>query len=385
MPTVSEKRQSRGRRRTSRLCCRRSPWGKPNSESEVFEMCRGKEMSYHDRLIIESMYNKGYSIKEISRCLGVDSSTLYREIPRGKTVHKNTDWTYTEIYSADRAQQVHDFKTIARSRPLKVGNDYDFINYLSKMIRKYKYSPRAILADIKRNDLKFSTDVSYNTIYRYVENGLVPKVSRKDLPYRGKRKKRKPKQELTPVPLGKLSIETRPDFINSRAFFGHWEMDSVIGKREKGETLIVLTERKTRLELVFRSKDKSIFSTVRVLNRLEKKLGKHFKTIFKTITVDNGPEFNNYKILEKSIFRGKRTTLYYCHPFASSERGSNEKQNQMLRRWIVKFTKIEDYTDKQIKEAETWLNNYPRAMFGFKSSKELFDIELEKLGLNITL
>ncbi len=158
-------------------------------------------------------------------------------------------------------------------------------------------------------------------------------------------------------------------------------MDTVIGKREKGQPLIVLTERKNRFELVFRAKDKSVKSTVRILNRLERKFGKHFKTLFKTITVDNGVEFNNFKLLEKSIFRGKRTTIYYCPPFASCERGSNEKQNQMLRRWIVKSTKIEEYTDKQIKEAETWLNNYPRPMFNFKTAQALFDKELEALNL----
>ena len=87
-------------------------------------MCKGKEMSYSDRLVIEVMYNKGHSVKEIANCLNVNTSTLYRENPRGKTSHKNSDWTYTEIYTADRAQQAHDFKTIARSRPLKVGYVY---------------------------------------------------------------------------------------------------------------------------------------------------------------------------------------------------------------------------------------------------------------------
>lgn len=346
-------------------------------------MCKGKEMSYHDRLIIEAMYNNGCKVKDIAKRLNVDTSTLYREIPRGKTVHKNTDWTYTEIYSADRAQQTHDFKTLARSRPLKVGNDYAFINYLSKMIKKYKYSPRAILADIKRKNLKFDTDVSYNTIYRYIESGLIPKVTCKDLPYRGVCKKKREKKETVPVPFGKRSIETRPEEIEQRELFGHWEMDSIIGKREKGETLVVLTERKTRFQLIFRSKDKSVLSTVRIINKIEKKLGRSFKSIFKSITVDNGVEFNNFKLLEKSIFNGRRTLLYFCHPYASCERGSNEKQNQMIRRFIVKSTKIENYSDSEIKHVQDWLNDYPRGIFDFASSKDKFIEELDKMGLKM--
>ena len=53
----------------------------------------------------------------------------------------------------------------------------------------------------------------------------------------------------------------------------------------------------------------------------------------------------------------------------------------MLRRWIVKSTKIEEYTDKQIKDAENWLNNYPRPMFNFMTSKSLFDKELQALNI----
>ena len=253
----------------------------------------GKELTYSNRRTIEDLYNSGSKIKEIAEYLHVSLPTIYREISRGKYLHKNTDWTYTEKYSADKSQSVHNFYILARGKNLKVGNDHKFVKYLSKMIKKKKYSPQAIIADINKNNRQFKTQVSYKTIYRYVEAGLVPNVSKKDLPFRGERKKRKPRQELAPVPEGKRSIEIRPDFINSRSVFGHWEMDTVIGKREKGQTLIVLTERKTRFELVFRAKDKSVRSTVRILNRLERRLGKHFKTLFKSITVDNGVEFNN--------------------------------------------------------------------------------------------
>ena len=341
----------------------------------------GKELTYSNRRTIEDLYNSGVKIKDIANYLHVSLPTIYREISRGTYLHKNSDWTYTEKYSADKSQQVHNFYILSRGKCLKVGNDHDFVKYLSKMIKKKKYSPQAIIADIKSKNLKFKTNVSYKTIYRYVEAGLIPNVTTKDLPFRGERKKQKPKKEISSVPEGKLSIELRPDFINARSDFGHWEMDTVIGKREKGETLIVLTERKTRFELVFRAKDKTVRSTVRILNRLERKLGKHFKEIFKTITVDNGSEFNNFKLLEKSIYKGKRTLIYYCHPFASCERGSNEKQNQMLRRFIIKSTKIEEYSDKQIKDVENWLNNYPRPMFDFLSSKTLFDKELNDLNL----
>ena len=122
-------------------------------------------------------------------------------------------------------------------------------------------------------------------------------------------------------------------------------------------------------------------STVRVLNRLEKKLGRNFKIVFKSITVDNGCEFNNSNLLEKSIFNGRRTLLYYCHLYSSSERGSNEKQNQMIRRFIIKSTKIEDYSDNDIKQVQNWINDYPRNIFNFCTSRDKFTEELSNLGV----
>ena len=344
-----------------------------------------KELSYENRLVIEIMYNKGFKVKEIAAELGVNPSTIYRELPRGRYQHKNSDWTYTEKYSAEKAQLAHNFNVLARGKPLKVGNDHDFVKYVSAMIRKKKYSPQAIVADVEKNHFQFQTTVSYKTIYRYVEAGLIPNVTRKDLPFRGVRKKKRKAKPIIPVAENKRSIELRPVEIGDRSAFGHWEMDSVIGKREKGQTLIVMTERKTRFELVFRSKDKTIASTVRILNRLEKRLGRNFKTIFRSITVDNGSEFNSSGLIERSIYRGIRTVLYYCHPYQSSERGSNEKQNQMLRRYIIKHTRIEEYSDRDLRDVQEWINNYPRGIFNYRSASDLFHEELDKLGVVVNL
>ena len=88
------------------------------------------------------------------------------------------------------------------------------------------------------------------------------------------------------------SIENRPEAINNREEFGHWEMDSVIGQRGKSKnTLLTLTERKTRAEIIFKLPDHSAEAVVAAVDRLEKRWGEMFKTVFKTITVDNGTEF----------------------------------------------------------------------------------------------
>ena len=170
-----------------------------------------------------------------------------------------------------------------------------------------------------------------------------------------------------------LSIEKRPNEIDERITFGHWELDSVIGKKKHSNTLLVFTERLTRYELIFRAKDKSALSTVKVLNKLERIFGKNFRKIFKTITVDNGCEFSNIAAMEYSyITKKKRTTVYHCHPYSSYERGSNENQNRLIRQFIPKGTSINAISDEYIQEVQDHINNKYRKMFGYRTSADLF-------------
>ena len=341
-----------------------------------------RRFTYQDRLKIEALYNAGISVKTIAEEVGFHFTCVYKELKLGFYMHKNSDWTYSQKYSADRAQQRSDFNAAGRAKDLKIGNDYRFVEYVEEMILNRHYSPEAVLAEIRRKKLKFRTDVSARTIYRYIDNGIFPNLTRKALPYKGKREKKK-KESIVKIDskFGK-SIQLRPEEATLRSCFGHWELDTVIGKREKGETLLVFTERKTRYQLIFRSADKTCSSTVKVFNALEQRLGRKFGKIFKTVTCDNGIEFAWSDHLERSI-RGSspRTQIYYCHPYCSSERGSNEKQNQMIRRWIQKGTKIEQYSDEYIQSTADWLNDYPRGIFDYQTSRDLFQKELHKLGV----
>lgn len=98
-------------------------------------------------------------------------------------------------------------------------------------------------------------------------------------------------------------------------------MDTVVGKTSTKAVLLVLTERKTRYELIFKLESKTEQAVVEVLDRLERKLGKkRFRRIFKTITCDNGCENPDHEGMERSITKGKRTKVYYAHPYSAWER-----------------------------------------------------------------
>ena len=80
--------------------------------------------------------------------------------------------------------------------------------------------------------------------------------------------------------------------------------------------------------------------------------------------------------LQRSIYKGQRTTVYYCHPYCSSERGTNERINREIRRLIPKGSDLSKYSVDDIQRVEDWVNNYPRQVLGFATSKELFEEQL---------
>lgn len=80
---------------------------------------------------------------------------------------------------------------------------------------------------------------------------------------------------------------------------------------------------------------------------------------------------------ERSVTgRGSRTEVYYCHPYRPSERGSNENQNGLIRRHLPKGTDLSTISYEETKRIEDWLNNYPRKMFGYLCSEQLFREEI---------
>ena len=183
------------------------------------------------------------------------------------------------------------------------------------------------------------------------------------------------------------SIEQRPEEIDEREEFGHWEGDTVYsgkGKRKTTRALLTLTERKTRKEIIIAIPNRKAETVVKALDALERKLGaRRFRAIFKSITFDNGTEFAAAEELERSCINKHlpRTKVYFCHPYSSWERGTNENTNGMIRRRFPKGTNFAAVTNAQIAQAENWINNYPRKILGYKSSEIVFRECLRELGI----
>lgn len=216
--------------------------------------------------------------------------------------------------------------------------------------------------------MPFETNISKTTLYRYIADGLFENLKL------GKRKHKYKHVAIKRVSKG-TSIEKRPIEIKQRNTFGHWEMDCVCGSNKT--TLLALSERLTRKEIIFKMESQKCVNVISCLNKLERRFGRKFKQVFKSITMDNGSEFADYIGIGKSIYgKGKRATTYYCHTYCSSERGTNERLNREIRRLIPKGSKLSKYTDADIQHVEDWVNNYPREVLGYATSRELFEKQL---------
>ncbi len=348
-----------------------------------------KHLSMTKRLQIEAWLKTKTPIKEIAKQLEVHISTVYREVKRG-TYRKKEAWydryryekryRYKETYSPDIAEKKYRDNLAAKGAPLKIGNDFDLANYIENKIVKERHSPDSVIGEIRRKHLPFKTSICTTTLYSYIYKGVFARLSMRHLHEKGKRKKRA-KNEVTVnrAPRG-TSIEQRPKTILKRSDFGHWEMDCVCGPTTA--VFLVLTERMTRREIIMTMQNQKAESVIRCLNLLERKYGKLFKQIFKTITVDNGTEFSAFEEMEKSTFgrgKGKRTQVFYCHPYCSSERGSNERMNREIRRRVPKGTDLSKFSKSEVQKIEDWLNHYPRKILNYATPQELYDEQMAKI------
>lgn len=322
-----------------------------------------KKITWIDRLYIEkyqSILTKTQLAKDIGCCL----KTIYNEFARGGYWHTDTYAVDHWRYSADIAQRDYEYKQTAKGCPVKLGTRWDFIQFIETEIIDHKTSPYTALQRWKKQS---NWSISLTTLYRYIDSGLYfPHLTNSHLPEKVVSKKRDYNKVRAARPPKGTSIEKRPEEINARRSWGHWEMDTVIGKAEgKGQAALVLTERLTNYELIFKLKDKTMKSVVSTLSKLSRRCD--FPNIFKSITVDNGAEFQDCKGMERL-----KTKVYYCHPYTSCERGRNERMNRMIRRFFPKGSDFSKIKQKDCTQVAAYLNNYERKSLDGKTPLALW-------------
>lgn len=328
-----------------------------------------KHITLAERTMIETWYNcDKKSKKEISVLLHKSERTIRREINRGLVKVLNYDLTDKYEYSARIAQRKYEYGMTSKGPELKLDQDLKLVKHIEKEIYENKKSPEVVAVQL--NEYGFNIKLSGRTIRNAIYSGIIfDKVKKGKIIYKKEYKNKNKEKRVSKLVPAEKSIEHRPKEANMRSVYGHWEGDLVVGKQGTKTVLFTLTERKTRQEIIMKLSNKETKTIAQAIDKLERKYKGRFYNMFKSITFDNGVEFMGYKGIEKSCLRKKeRTNIYYAHPYCSGERGTNENNNRLIRRFIPKGVDISQIKQSKIKEIEDWINNYPRQIFGYKSS-----------------
>lgn len=341
-------------------------------EQDTTKERKWKQLTEKERYKIEALCQQGLRAAEIGEALSPkrDRRTIERELARGMTLQRNSDLTERRQYLADVGQRKHDEKAANKGRGLKIGHDHKLALHIEDKIKKERWSPDAVIGNIKAEGLQFETSICTKTIYNYIDKGIFAGISNKDLWVKKEGRKRGYRQTRTVALNNKngKSIIERPKEANERTEQGHWEIDLVVGKQGTKPAILTLVERKTRKSLYVLVKNKTQREVIAALKRVRRRVDGDFNNVFKTITADNGSEFLDSEAIKKAAKCGE---IYYAHPYSSWERGSNENGNRILRRFIPKGTDIGKISADELQRIEDWVNNYPRKIFGYKVANQI--------------
>lgn len=325
------------------------------------------------------LFNNTY----IAKYIGVNKSTISRELKRTKSkINPRTGKIKNIPYNASDAQQDYLFKR-ALSKANYILDDMPILKkYIEDKILIDKWAPDVIAGYIKSHELYKQEGfalISTTTIYRAIHYNLL-NVKKEDTRRMTKFEKSGKYSKKGNLPESKLSysIELRPDDINKRESFGNWELDTVLSVKEGvHECLMTLTERKTRFEIILKLKAKTKQEVVLKFKKIKEYLENDIEKIIKSITTDNGSEFSGF--LE--IIEITNAKFYFCHPYASCEKGTNEKHNGMIRYFIPKGNLIENYSSNEINNICNWMNNYPRKILDYLTPLEALQKQLNNVSL----
>ncbi len=280
-----------------------------------------------------------------------------------------------ERYKASVGQKAYEEHRMGSCRHYEFLAKKDFIDYVEKHFFDDHWSLDACFGRaLKDGGFTREQVVNTRTLYSYVDLGLL-QIKNHNLPEKLRRNTKQHHSRINKKKLGR-SIEERPAEVDNREEFGHWECDLVLGSKSgEDEALFTLLERKSREYWMIPIPDKSAGSVMRAMEKIKKDYSEHFSEVFKTITTDNGSEFADLSDIEKVA----ATLVYYARPYTSCDKGSIERHNGLIRRFIPKGKRIDSFTTDQISDIETWCNSLPRKLLNYRTPDEVFEEELDKI------
>ena len=319
-----------------------------------------KQLTLEQRYYIYITRKKGQSMRSIATELGIAHSTVGRELKRntGKRGYRHQQ-------ANNLAQQRHAVK----NKSIKMNQE---VKRLIKNCLALDWSPEQICGWFRLHHI---INLHHESVYRYLlkdkaEGGLLYKQLRhQGKPYR---KRYGYANNRTGIP-DRVDIEKRPEAVNNREVFGHWEADTIIGKAHQG-AIVTTDERISKLRLAYPVNTKHKNNVSAAMCTLLEPVCEAVHSI----TYDNGKEFAGHQQVNKIL----NCKSYFAKPYRSWERGQNENANGLLRQYFPKSMSLIHVSLNEVKIAVNKLNTRPRKCLGFKTPYQVF---LEHTGIDASL
>lgn len=298
-----------------------------------------KQLTEKNKAQIDVLLAQGLSMRKVGEILGISHSTISR-------------------YKAG----------IYKKREIDIYKKYDtFLRYLYTHYNYKTCSIEICVYKFKKNYFNANCP-TVKQVYNWINNGKI-KLTKKDLCYKKRRGKKTSMLNHTRWNIDHktvLPISLRPKYINKRDELGHLEIDSIIGKRNEYDSIISIVDRCSRKVWLIKAEYKNEYYIDKII--YEFIISNEIKV--KSITVDNGLEFQALGLTAKKL----GVKLYKCDPYCSFQRGTNERANALVRRWIPKGYSMKFISQVYLDEISFQINAMPRKIFDYKCA---YDIELK--------
>ena len=309
-----------------------------------------KQIGNEDYGCISKMLKANFSYSEIARTINKNVSSVSRHI-RNNGGRNNYD-----VKDVKRKKKYTRIDAMNGTRMIKGS----LLTSITKLLKDH-LSPEQIEGVFKGK----GKEISASTIYRYIDERaphLKIYLRSQKGKYRRKRgtKKRKFERELKK----KRRIDERPDIVNRRGRLGDFEGDTVLGK-DKRVRIVTYVDRKSGYLLAFLLPKMNAELLTSLSIKAFKKIERGKK---KTITFDNGIEFSDWSSLEEK----SKMVIYFCYPYHSWERGTNENTNGLIRQYFPKGYDFNLITKEELPYVVKKLNDRPRKRLKFKTPKQVF-------------
>ena len=309
-------------------------------------------LTCEQRCQIYALLQSGHSQAHIARKIGVDPSTISRELVRN-TGARGYRFKQAHEKASHRRKEASD-------KPRKMTPD--LVELIEEKLTREQWSPDQISGRLAKDGVAF---ISHERIYQHVwkdkkDGGALHLHLRHSGKKYNKRKGKNSGRGLIP---NRVDIDQRPSIVAAKSRIGDWEADTIIGANHRGAVMSHV-ERKSKYTKLAKLRDKTADFVVRACARVLLPLADRIKTI----TYDNGKEFASHVEIATSL----GSLSYFAKPYHSWERGLNEHTNGLFRQYFPKGSDLSIVSDTDVQKVEDKLNSRPRKILGYRTPREVF-------------